>query len=425
MTAVTAPAVADPVPARWRRPAAVVLWPLATGALAHLTLSSATGPARDLGIFWRAGGSLAAGGPLYDPEREFIYPPVAGWLFAPLGLLPFRAAVVVVVVLSVVTVVVSTLMLLRLVGVPATSPVAAGALLLVATSRPVTGLLYQGNVDVLLLLAEVGVIVLLLSGRQWWAGALLGAVCAVKPILAPVLLALLLIGRVPAVVAAGVVGLALTVVGWVTVPDRDVFVAEVLPLLAGGNREVLAPYNRSLAGAAEQLGIPPWGSIALRLAAVGAVCWVVWRRRRHRLAPLEAVPLAMLAAVIASSFSWANHSIYLLPLLVTVARPDSLVRSWPAWAGVYLFATTDAWHVPGLAGAPDAVLRLVPLWGWLLLLGACVTAQARRRGAREPGMALLRSGGRSGARPRLSEGDPGADPQGTADRVGAYRAERE
>jgi arabinofuranan 3-O-arabinosyltransferase len=85
----------------------------------------------------------------------------------------------------------------------------------------------------------------------------------------------------------------------------------------------------------------------------------------------------MLGTVLASSFAWANYSIYLLPLLLTAARRDSLVRTWPAWLGVYLCATADSWYVEGLTGLPDVLLRLLPLEGWLLLLGACAVAAHR------------------------------------------------
>ena len=358
-----------------------MLWPLAVGSLLHLAVRSATGTASDLAILWRSGASLAAGGPLYDARLEFIYPPLAGWLFAPLGLLPFRSAVVVVVVVGVLAVVAATVLLLRLVGVPATSPVLPGVLLLVSLSRPLIGLLDQGNVDTVLLLAESGVIALLLARRDVPAGALLGAVCAIKPTLAPVALALVVLGRGRALLAAAVSALVLTALGLLTVPDRAVFFTGVLPLLAGGNRDQLAPFNRSLHGAAVELGLPPALDVTLRIAAFGLACWVAWRRRAGPMAPLEVVPLLMLGTLLASSFAWANYGIYLLPLLVTAARRDSLVRTWPAWAGVYLFATDDAWHVEGLTGLPDTLLRLLPLEGWLLLLGACAVAAHRSRSA--------------------------------------------
>jgi len=362
----------------WERRASAVLWPLAVGALLHAVVRSATGPARDLDILWRSAHSLVDGGPLYDAEREFIYPPLAGWLLAPLGLLPFRVAVVVVVLLSAAALVAAVLLLVRAVGGRPGSPVTAGVLLLAAASRPVTGLLAQGNVDVLLLLAETGVIVLLLRGRDTAAGALLGLVCAAKPTLAPVVLALVLLGRFRAVAVAAVSGAVVTAAGLLAVPDRSVFVTDVLPLLAGGNREVLAPYDRSLHGATELLGLPPLLGLVLRVAAFAAACWVARRRRHAPLAPLEAVPLLMLGTVLASSFSWANYGVYLLPLLVTAGQRGSLVRAWPAWAGVYLFATADSWRLEGVTGRPAAVLGLLPLWGWLLLLGTCVAAAARR-----------------------------------------------
>jgi arabinofuranan 3-O-arabinosyltransferase len=364
-----------------------VLWPLAVGSLMHLGVRSATGTASDLAILWRSGASLAGGGPLYDSHLEFIYPPVAGWLLAPLGLLSFRDAVVVVVVAGLAATVAATVLLLRLVGIRADSAVLPGVLLLLAHSRPLMGLLDQGNVDTVLLLAEAGVIALILGRRDVWAGALLGAVCAVKPTLVPVVLALVVLRRGRALLAAAVSGAVLTVLGLLTVPDRGVFFTGVLPLLAGGNREQLAPFNRSIHGAALELGLPPWLDAVLRVAAFAVACWVAWRRRSGPMAPLEVVPLLMLGTLLASSFTWANYSIYLLPLLVTVGLRDSLVRTWPAWAGVYLFATADAWHVKDLTGLPDTLLRLLPLWGWLLLLGACAVAAYRDtgRGGAEPG----------------------------------------
>lgn len=351
--------------------ARAVLWPLAVGSLVHLVVRSATGTAPDLEILWRGGARLAAGEPLYDPLREFIYPPVAGWLLAPLGLLSFRTAVVVVVVGGLLAVVAATVLLLRQVGVRGDSAVLPAVLLALAHSRPLAGLLHQGNIDTVLLLAEAGVIALLLARRDLAAGALLGAVCAIKPTLAPVALALVVLGRGRALLAAVVSGGVLSALGLLTVPDRGTFFTDVLPLLAGGNREVLIPYNRSIHGAAVELGLPVSLDTVLRVAAFGAACWIAWRRRSAPLAPLEVVPVLMLGTLLASSFTWANYSIYLLPLLVTVALPGGLVRSWPAWAGVYLFATADAWHIEDLDELPDTLLRLLPLWGWLLLLGAC------------------------------------------------------
>ncbi len=367
------------MPLAWERVARAVLWPLAVGSLVHLAVRSATGTASDLAILWRSGASLAAGGPLYDPGLEFIYPPLAGWVFVPLGLLPFRGAVVTVVVVGLSAAVAATVLLLRLVGVRATSPVLPGVLLVLAHSRPLIGLLDQGNLDTVLLLAEAGVIALLLARRDVPAGALLGAVCAVKPALAPAVVAFVVLGRGRALLAAATSGVLLTALGFLTVPDRDVFVTGVLPLLAGGNREELAPFNRSIHGAAVELGLPPALDVTLRVAAFALACWVAWRRRAGPMAPLEVVPLLMLGTLLASSFAWANYGIYLLPLLVTVARRDSLVRTPWAWVGVYLFATDDPWHVEGLTGVPDALLRLLPLEGWLVLLGACAVAAYRSR----------------------------------------------
>ena len=58
------------------------------------------------------------------------------------------------------------------------SPVLPAVLLLLAHSRPLVGLLDQGDVDTVLLLAEACAIALLLARRDLPAGVLLGAVFA-------------------------------------------------------------------------------------------------------------------------------------------------------------------------------------------------------------------------------------------------------
>ncbi|GAA2720048.1 glycosyltransferase 87 family protein [Cellulomonas aerilata] len=366
--------------------AATVLWPLAVLALVQVALRAALGPANDLEILWRAGRRLLAGGPLYDPEHAFIYPPVAGWVLAPLGALPFRVAVAVVVVVSTAALVAAALLLLRLVGVPARSPVTAGVLLLLAVSRPVDGLLTQGNLDVVLVLGEVVVIACLVTRRDVAAGLVLGAACAVKPTLAPMVLGTLLLGRTRATVVAVASAAGLTLLGFATVRDAGTFVGDVLPLLADGNRAVLHQYDRSLRGAAEILGVPDGVALAARAAvlalAVAVAVVVSRRRRRGPLAALEVMPVLLLGGLLASSFSWPNYSLYLLPLLVAVVLPGALARAWPVWAGVFVLWTADEWPSLQRGETVDAVVALRPTWGWLLLLAGCAWAALRTAAGR-------------------------------------------
>ena len=98
--------------------------------------------------------------------------------------------------------------------------------------------------------------------------------------------------------------------------------------------------------------------------------------------------MLLLGVLLASSFTWANYSLYLLPLLVTVLVPGSLVRAWPAWAGVFLLWTADEWPSLGLGETVSTVVGLRPLWGWLLLL-ACSAWLALRGTPSRP-----RAGGR-------------------------------
>ncbi len=253
---------------------------------------------------------------------------------------------------------------------------------MLAVSRPVDGLLGQGNLDVVLLLVEVVVIRCLVARRDVLAGVALGAACAVKPTLAPLLLGALLLGRVRTTCVAAVVGATLTLVGLATVRDGTVFVTDVLPMLGDGNREVLHQYDKSLRGAAELLGLPDGVATVARVTALVLAVAVAWRRRRGPWAAAEVMPVLLLGALLASSFSWANYSLYLLPLLVTVVRAGSLVGTWPAWAGVFLIWTADAWPELGLGEPVDTVVGLRTTWGWLLLLAACAWCALRTPPAR-------------------------------------------
>ncbi|MFH5823415.1 glycosyltransferase family 87 protein [Georgenia sp. AZ-5] len=377
-----------------RRAAGVVLWPTAVLVLLHAGWVGAVGPAHDLHILWSGSRRLLSGGPLYDPDLAFIYPPLAGWALAPLGVLPFRGAVVVMTLVSLAALVAAVVLVLGLVGVAWRSPLTAGVLLAAALSRPVQGLLHQGNLDVLLTLAQVVMIRALVARRDVAAGALLGVVCAVKPTLTPLVLGALLLRRVRVTLVAVGVGAVLTVLGFLLVPDGRVFLTDVLPMLGDGNRPELHRYDRSLQAAVEELGLPgPVGGV-LRVAAFAVAVGLGWRRRHGPLAPLEVMPLLLLGGLLASSFSWANYSLYLLPLLVTVVLPGSLVRAWPAWAGVYALWSAGEWPSPGLGGTFDSVLALRPLWGWLLLLLTCAWVAVRA------GPAMLGLGWSAGRGPR-------------------------
>jgi arabinofuranan 3-O-arabinosyltransferase len=199
----------------------------------------------------------------------------------------------------------------------------------------------------------------------------------VKPTLAPLLLGTLLLGRVRTTCVAAAVGAALTLVGMATVRDGTVFLTDVLPMLGDGNREVLQQYDKSLRGAVELLGLPDGVGLVARAGALALAVAVAWRRRRGPLAAAEVVPVLLLGGLLASSFSWANYSLYLLPLLVTVVRAGSLVRTWPAWAAVFLLWTADPWPALELGETVEAVVGLRTTWGWLLLLAACVWSALR------------------------------------------------
>jgi arabinofuranan 3-O-arabinosyltransferase len=62
------------------------------------------------------------------------------------------------------------------------------------------------------------------------------------------------------------------------------------------------------------------------------------------------------------------YSMMLFPFLMTVVLPNSVIRNWPAWLGVYGFLTMDKWLLLHwmYIGRPLDYLKIT--YGWSLLL---------------------------------------------------------
>ena len=68
------------------------------------------------------------------------------------------------------------------------------------------------------------------------------------------------------------------------------------------------------------------------------------------------------------SLAQGYYSMMLFPFLMTVVLPNSVIRNWPAWLGVYGFLTMDQWLLFNwmYIGRPLEYLKIT--YGWSLLL---------------------------------------------------------
>jgi hypothetical protein len=185
-----------------------------------------------------------------------------------------------------------------------------GAPTKVAWALAMTGIWYTlllGQLYVFLLGLCAGAWFLLRAEKGIYAGLLIGLLAAIKPnfLIWPGLL--LLSGAwIPALTAWGVTALL-----------------SALPLIVYGPQvyqqwiEMLLVYkaaplatNMSLIGLASRLGVPAAG-LALSLGLLATVAWVAWRKKPPL---LETSGISILAALLATAFSWVGYSILLLPV---------------------------------------------------------------------------------------------------------------
>ena len=115
--------------------------------------------------------------------------------------------------------------------------------------------------------------------------------------------------------------------------------------------------------------------LAARVLVLVLAGAAVWRLRLLEDAVLRLTTsygVLVLATFLASSLSQAYYSLVLVPVLLTVVRAGSAVRSPVAWVAVYLFATMDSWRIPV---PPEWELHYgfgrFPV-GWLLLFAVLV-----------------------------------------------------
>jgi arabinofuranan 3-O-arabinosyltransferase len=148
------------------------------------------------------------------------------------------------------------------------------------------------------------------------------------------------------------------------------FVTRTLPYILG----VRDYFNSSIEGNGVYFGLPFWLIGLLRilftLLAIGSL-WLLYRYYRTR-DPLFWFPTSsgvlLLWSWLVLSLAQGYYSMMLFPFLMTVVLPNSVIRNWPAWLGIYGFLTMDRWLLFNwmYIGRPLEYLKIT--YGWSLLL---------------------------------------------------------
>jgi len=356
------------------------LWPVAILAVIHRSVVVTTNGniTDDFKPVYRAVLNFRRGWDIYNEhfdyvDPHFLYPPGGTLLMAPFGYLPFTPSRYLFILCNTVAILIAWYLLLRLFNYTVSSVAAPALLLAMFCTESVTNTLVFTNINGCVLLAEVLFFRWLLDGKvshQWWAGIAIGLTLVTKPLLAPLLLLPLLNRQWRAVVAAVLVPLVLNVAAWPLVSDPQDFVTRTVPYILG----VRDYFNSSIEGNGVYFGLPTWLILFLRIAftliAIASL-WLLYRYYRARdqlfwMATSSGVLLLWSWLVL--SLAQGYYSMMLFPFLMTVVLPNSVIRNWPAWLGVYGFMTMDRWLLFNWMGVGRPLEYLKITYGWSLLL---------------------------------------------------------
>lgn len=306
-------------------------------------------------------------------DPHYLYPPGGTLLLAPFGFLPEFASRFWFVAFNSVAVIVAACILVRLFKFSLTSVALPALLLAMYCTESVTNTLVFTNINGCLLLAEVLFFHWLLSGKvsdQWWAGAAIGLTLVVKPLLGVLLLLPLLNRQWRALVTTAAVPIVFNAVAWPLSADPMGFIRNTVPYIF----ETRDYFNSSILGNGIYYGLPMWLILLLRVAAVvlaAASLWLLYRYYRVRdplFWMLTSSGVLLITSWLVLSLAQGYYSMMLFPFLMTVVLPNSVVRNWPAWLGVYGFLTMDRWLLWRWPTTGRFLEYMKITYGWSLLL---------------------------------------------------------
>src|ERR1700751_1105801 len=292
---------------------------------------------------------------------------------APFEYLSFSPSRYLFILINTVAILIAWYLLLRLFKFTLASVAAPALLLAMFCTESGTSTLVFNNINGSVLLAEVLFMRWPLDGKaahQGGAGFVIGLTLTLKPVLGPLLLLPLLNRQWRTLVPAFVVPAVVNVVAWPLVSDPMDFVTKTLPYI-GGVRDY---FNSSIEGNGVYFGLPTWLIVFLRilftLLAIGAL-WLLYRyyRTNDQLFWFTtSTGVLLLWSWLVLSLAQGYYSMMLFPFLMTVVLPNSVIRNWPAWLGIYGFLTMDRWLLFNwmYIGRPLEYLKIT--YGWSLLL---------------------------------------------------------
>jgi arabinofuranan 3-O-arabinosyltransferase len=357
-----------------------VLWPAAILSVLHrsIVLTTNGNITDDFKPVHRAVLNFRRGWDIYNEHFDYVdphylYPPGGTLVMAPFGYLPFALSRYLFISINTAAILIAAYLLLRMFNYTLTSVAAPALILAMFCTETVTNTLVFTNINGCILLMEVLFLRWMLDGRasrQWWAGLAIGLTLVLKPVLGPLLLLPLLSRQWRALVGAIALPVVINLAAWPLVSDPMNFVTRTVPYILG----VRDYFNSSIEGNGVYFGLPTWLIVFLRvlftLLAIGAL-WLLnryYRTRDPRFWITNSTGVLLLWSWLVLSLAQGYYSMMLFPFLMTVVLPNSLIRNWPAWLGIYGFLTLDRWLLFNWMRWGRALEYLKITYGWSLVL---------------------------------------------------------
>ncbi|MGW4352843.1 glycosyltransferase family 87 protein [Nocardia sp. NPDC004582] len=333
----------------------------------------------------------------YDTtDPHYLYPPSGTLLISPLAILDPEKSRWGFILVNAIAILLAWYLLLKLFDYSLKSVAAPALLLGMFASETVTNTLVFTNINGCLFLSMMVFIHLILKRQDLWAGVALGLAIAVKgPLLAPLLLIALVRGQWKVFITALGIPVALNLIAWPLITDFDQFWSHTLPYLT----ESRDYFNSAIVGNGAYYGVADWLIWVIRIAMaviVALTLWLLYRyyREDEVFFVCTSAGIMITATLLLGSLGQMYYSMYLFPLLMTVVRPNSVMRNWPAWVAVFGFMSydkwlSDRWQHPGRV---VEYLRTTFGWGLLLIVAFCVLGDrylaAKREGRLRVGKSL-------------------------------------
>lgn len=321
---------------------------------------------------WQAGRAVRAG---RDPYllKWFIYPPACLLVAVPLSFLSVSAAKMLMLLVGGLALVATATFTAAAFRFKVSGPVPAIVVAAFAFFSPATDAIVLLNAD-MLIAAAMAAAVYYASRSRWTAVAVvLGLSLAYKPLLAPTVIALMILERRRAALIAVAIPVLLSLAMLPGLPSPSRFISHASSMITSAPG--LNGANSSVKGVFEAAGLSPTAALPIRLLLVVlAVVTVVALARRDTTPELrwvESASMLMLAAFVGGTLTEGHHLLVLVPLLATIGVPGAvLYRSWLASLAGVLIAVNDPLPHPRLPFNAEAWAATRALLGLVLLVVA-------------------------------------------------------